>query len=162
MLWAKWPKSYSQASFALWGIYRLVGCCETTMGRLAWGAWEGSQRHSAHTLMLMWISGRFTQSTPRPHRWCEHMRVKACRAAVPQTFVALTQHHRRQSEGPYCYPHPALSAHHTLHMWKDLPPNHHHIGQNTQVSQPSHWPYRSKQNVADGLFPSSFTRGSKH
>lgn len=108
------------------------------------------QIHTVHTLAPL-------------HRWCEHVRVKACRSAAPQTFVALTQHHRRrQSEGPYCHPHPVLSAYHTLHMWKDLPPNHHHIRQHTQASQPSRWPYLSKQNVADAPFPPSFTRVSKH
>lgn len=111
---------------------------DDAMGRLARRAWEGSRLHSTqaragaharthtHTLMLLWIICRFTHS-PRPgpplHRWCEHVRVEARRSAAPRASVALTQHHRRRcSEGLRCHPHPAPSAHHTLHMWKRSAP----------------------------------------
>lgn len=116
-----------------------------------------------NTLMLMWITHRFTQATPRPHSTGGvSMCKKLAASAAPQTSAALAQHHRRrQSEGPYCHPRPALSAHHTLHMWSEPPPNPHHIGQHTQASQPSRWPYTNKQNVAGALFPPLLTRVSK-
>ena len=78
--------------------------------------------------------------SPRPglfHRWYEPVWVKACYPAVPQTIAALRQHRRcrrRRSKGTSRHPHPVLSPHHTLHMWKDLPPNPHRIRQRTQAS----------------------------
>lgn len=114
-----------------------------TMGRLAWEAWEGFD-FSARAL---WCSCEsFTDShSPRPgllHRWCDHIWVKACSSVILQTVSVLRQHHqrhRRRSKRPFGHPHPVLSSYHTLHMWKDFPPNPHHSCQHTQVPYPTRW-----------------------
>lgn len=86
----------------------------------------------------MWIICRFTQSTPRPAPQVVGAHASEssplCQSLEP--FLALKQHRRRWKEGPRCHPQPMLSAHPTLHMWRALFFNQHHICLHTEATNP--------------------------